>query len=100
MGGDHLDWVVRKGLFEEMRIIETRAYVTRSGWPSQGTGGSDQSKPPWRRSNLGDGAPLEAKQAWLPERQNSEPGSSVVNQSGWRCGGWEGGKARSPLGAA
>ena len=53
MGGDHLDRVVRKGLSEEMRVTKTRAYVTRSRWPSQGTGGSDQSKPLWRQSKLG-----------------------------------------------
>lgn len=26
---------------------------------------------------------MEAEQAWLPERQKSEPGSGVVSQSGW-----------------
>ena len=77
MGGDHLDWVVRKGLFEEMRIIETRAYVTRSGWPSQGTGGSDQSKPPWRRSNLGGGASLEMEPPWRRSKLGCLRGKTV-----------------------
>lgn len=83
-GGDPSDRGARKGLSEEMRITEARAYTTRSRWPSQGTGGSDQSKPPWGRSKLGC----------------LRPGSGAVSQSGRRHGGWEGGKARSPLGAA
>lgn len=54
VGGDPSDWGGRKGLSEEMRIAETRAYVTKSRWPGQGTGGSDQSEP------LGGGASLAA----------------------------------------